>query len=525
MSLPGSSRSIRRQCQLRLHSGISPFPSLHYSSNLHPRLAQDHFHLQHNHLAPRPPLSSCFHTTSSYNALYRTPRKSPALRRAANMRDARVSSPPRPAGIGPESHITGDLTVHKKWLATGGMDNWADAVLNRDLKTDITWPIFEATGLHLLECAHGGPPTLAAIENNPRNLTPLEVFKIGKLILPLHQPFQHWVSSASALAKVRPAIYIQAANYLKEMRAHNKSQSAPPPPPRDVPILQAVEALATGPFPDPRAMHLHARVLCHRQQYREAMALLDEILELIYPAKKLEPGFETGLYFPPIDSFWDTYMWVQGLMLDHKYRTKHTPEEIYRRAAEEFQQPEYLVRYAGHLREQGRWDQYEKYMHMAVMAGHRRATRRLACYYYLIAQGRYPRRGQSAAAADFRPVDPAQEGQGLLQERHRPWWQRLRDEIWAEARRPSLTHYRAMARELFELAAAYGSPESVVVAAVMAREEGRLAEGEQMIHTMLRAPQFQGPEWAQVKVDVQSLLEKWGDLQFKFKIPEEYFVL
>ncbi|PYI26667.1 hypothetical protein BP00DRAFT_460850 [Aspergillus indologenus CBS 114.80] len=523
MSLPGSSRSIRRQCQIRLHSGTRPSLSLHYSSNLRPRLVQDHLHPQQNQLlAARPPPSACFHTTTSNNDLYRTPRKSPALRRAANMRDARVSSPPRPADIGSESHITGDLTAHKKWLATGGMDNWADAVLNRDLKTEITWPVFEATGLHLLECAHGGPPTLAAIENNPRNLTPLEVFKIGKLILPHHKPFQHWVSSATALAKVRPAIYIQAASYLKELRAqHHKSHPAPP---RDVPILQAVEALATGPVPDPRAMHLHARVLGHRQQYREAMALLDELLELIYPAQKLEPGFETGLYFPPIDSFWDTYIWVQGLMLDHRHKTKHTPEEIYRRAAEEFKQPEYLVRYAAHLREQGRWDQYEKYMHMAVMAGHRRATRRLACYYYLIAQGRYPRRGESATT-DFRPVDPAQEGQGLLQEKNRSWWTRLRDEIWSEHRRPSLTHYRAMARELFELAAAYGSPESVVIAAVMAREEGRLADGELMIRSMLRANQFQSPEWTQVKVDVQSLLEKWGDLQFKFKIPEEYFVL
>ncbi|PYH40747.1 uncharacterized protein BP01DRAFT_360981 [Aspergillus saccharolyticus JOP 1030-1] len=515
MSLTGSRRSIGRRCQLSLHARISSPAGLLYSS-LHSCLIQNNLVLHHQ-LAPRPSLTSLFHTTASSNALYRTPRRSPTVRRAENNR---IPVAPVPnANSAYESHIEGDPATHLAWLQGHGVDSWADARIAKSLKSNITKDVFVTTGKHLITRAHGGPPTLGAFENNPCNLTPFEVFNIGRLVLPHHQSFQRWLCSAGALAQVRPAIYIQAAAYLKNLLAYSKSKY----PPRDEPYLQAVEALATGPQPDPRAMCLHAQVLCHRQHYRQAIALLDEVLELIYPSKELEHGFETPLYFPPIESVWDTYLWVQGIMHEYKSKTKYTRDEIIRRAATEFKDPKYLVLYAGILREQGRWDEYEECMFWASRAGNPQAIRRLASYYYFTALGRYRRRGESPQ--DFRPVKSGEEGRRLQKEQNRSWWQRLSEEIWSGHSLPSLTHYRALAREWFELATFYGSPESAVIVAVMDREDGRPGDGANVLRELLREGRFQGPEREKLQKSIESLLDNWSDPAFKPKVPESYYVL
>ncbi|RAL11069.1 uncharacterized protein BO97DRAFT_478906 [Aspergillus homomorphus CBS 101889] len=525
MSLARSSCSVRRRCQQCLQPSICSPASSFPGSNQNLRSVQNRI-LLHSQPAPQPSPKSFFHTTSSKHASRpaprRTPPRAPTIRRAENRRS---QGGPLREPIVADSVIDGNLATHLAWLHKEGKDQWANARVEKLLTAKFTWEIFESVGRHLITAAHNGPPSATAIENNPSNridMSPTEVYDFGRMILPENEAFQLWLETSGALANVTPAVCSQAARYLNDLtsqgRGSSNNNNNKQHLSRNVPILQAVEALATGPDRDPRAMHLHARILGAREQYRDAMALLDEVLECIRPGERKEARPDTVLTASPT-TFWDSYLWIHGEMADLRFQTRYSRDEILRIAAKEFQDPKYLEVYAGGtLRERRDWAEYEECMLQAAMAGNPKASRRLATFYHFTAQGRYPRRGEEESAADFQP-----EGRRLREEKERSFLVSLYHDMVGTL--PSLTQYRIWAKEWFRHSIAHGNPESVVILAVLEREDGNAAEGEQILRAMLRDMQLKGPEREKLKETAESFLANWSDPKFQPQVQKNYYIL
>ncbi|THC94101.1 hypothetical protein EYZ11_006430 [Aspergillus tanneri] len=273
------------------------------------------------------------------------------------------------------------------------------------------------------------------------------VFQVGHIVSVGDTRFKEWLYSSAALAGARVAVLIAASRSVKNANGA---------PPAGTPILEQVESLALRER-DPRAMIIHATVLGRRERYGEAIALMDQVMQTIYPTKTA-PAADSSLLIGDIEPPWKVYAWLK-----EKIGNVTDLDDILRTAALEYQDPEALVKYAFVMMQQGDLEKYEEYMSKAATAGNAKACWKLANFYYLTSQGRYPRRGvkTSDSAADAERANNASEGRGIL------------SAFFSSLFGAQPHHeYRGLAMEWYELAARHGSPEAALAISLLLREEG-----------------------------------------------------
>lgn len=238
-----------------------------------------------------------------------------------------------------------------------------------------------------------------------------------------------------------------AARLLEKTKAAPKAQ-----------ILDHVKSIALHER-DPLAMTLHAQVLGLREEYTPALALIEEVMQAIYPASsRPKTMFPQGFRTP-----WYICEWLKREVGDDA-----GADEVVKVAALEYQEPQALIRYAGRLMQEGDLELYEESMSKAAAGGHPEACQRLANFYLLTSLGRYPRRGEKECPT-AEEIEKEKEEQAT---RNRKW--SLSSFFNRSLPRAD---YHKLAREWYEVACIHGSHDAALTFSLLLRQEGDYALG------------------------------------------------
>ena len=206
-------------------------------------------------------------------------------------------------------------------------------------------------------------------------------------------------------------------------------------------------------------MTLHAQVLGLREEYPQALALIEEAIQALYPASSppknmFPPGFRTP---------WHICEWLKREVGDDA-----GADEVVKVAALEYQEPQALVRYAGRLMQERDLESYEESMSKAAAGGLPEACQKLANFYLLTSLGQYPRRGdvewptaEKIEKEEAKQATPNQEW-GLSSFFNRSL---------------SRADYHKLAREWYEVACIHGNKDAALTFSLLLRQEGDFALG------------------------------------------------
>ncbi|KAL5048306.1 hypothetical protein BDW71DRAFT_178333 [Aspergillus fruticulosus] len=384
----------------------------------------DQFPRKPNHHDLSRPHTRPFHTTSPRSAAH----PAPATRRRI---DARVS---RAKPAFPGRQLLNDpsneqrpqnaaLNARLEFLKVRGLSLASEMLHDGVIDKSVTPGKFKRIGTALVMNASSISPSRDAIIGiaEGEGVHVDIVYEIGREVLRGDQMMERWLQDSCQLANVRMANFRVAAWQLKMCHGHQSIYDATfYTEPRLTPSIALVEMLATRPerdeegrdTRDPRAMVLWAKFQGLRGHYREAMRLVQEVMRLIEPSRvqphRNEIPTINGMIEPP----WELYMWLRreekkarrGRRTDVKGVADTNTDSLdtdevaaMRLGAIEYQDPNMLMRYAQHCKEQHQMDKYEEHMGRAAASGHKDACRKLGNYYYLVAAGHYPRPGARPA--------------------------------------------------------------------------------------------------------------------------------
>lgn len=264
-------------------------------------------------------------------------------------------------------------------------------------------------------------------------------------------------------------------------------------------IFDKIEELAYKHH-DPRAMLIQATLLGHKKRYDDALALTESVMSMIRPSAT-PPAPSRTMSLPGVKSPWSIYIWLK--------REAGAPEsevlEILKTGALEYQDPSALVTYAEHMMTQNNdLDKYEEYIAKAATSGHKAACRKLANYYYLTSQGRFPRRGTHS-------TDP----EGDLARANATTSRGKLGAFLSSLFGPQPYHeYRGLAIEWYELAFRHGCPRAALALAILMRQNGDDRElVEQVFQFAVSSKELGGV--------VRSFRVNWEREDFEPTVPEE----
>ncbi|PWY91569.1 hypothetical protein BO94DRAFT_397346 [Aspergillus sclerotioniger CBS 115572] len=401
-----------------------------------------------------------FHTTISKNAA-----RSPIAR---NTQSRRVRSPMSEEGIFqrivdgnlPQSlqRLEANAEYHyEKWKETYGFSGSYE-------RGKVSLQVYKRVAKTLLQTAYSEPPSARAIRNISTDVD--TIWNISKCLFdPANDAIYFWLVSACALAG-SPTPSLLVANVYLSMLNQNEY-------PLRTQILDQVETMALRNH-EPRAMLLQSRVLIKRGEYKDAMALMDHLMTVIYPANRVE-GAETPLTFQKWTPLPDVYTKLQQKLKEQGIDWGLSEEESLRLFAVDYQIPAHLPAYASMMFRKGDLEAYERYMNQAATAGVSGACHSLGSFYYLTARGRFPRRG------DVGFVQPAD---GILDAE--PCW----ESSWSQYLQGvhSYKHYDRLARQWFELGMAGKDDRSSLILALLHRRAGNFGTAQKCYESLKHSP-------------------------------------
>lgn len=281
-----------------------------------------------------------------------------------------------------------------------------------------------------------------------------------------------WVISATALAGGYLAILHVAAEHLKRVPTAGRT-----------PILDRIEQWATASEdPDPRVSILYAQILGRRGQYREAIAIMEKLMQRIYPTKLRPSMMEDITMNGNLEPPWQLYAW-----LTEKAGERATTDETLKIAALEYQDPSALVTYAHVMQTQGDLEMYEECMNKAATAGDSEACRKLANFYYLTHHGRFPRRDdQNTSGIRNRIVS-----------------------LFKQSR--TKNDYRKLAMDWYELSFNHGSKKAALLLSMLLREDGFSDLGREFLS-------YAAAEDKLLPL-TRKLTDNWDNKDYNVKIP------
>ncbi|KAI9931227.1 hypothetical protein MW887_010889 [Aspergillus wentii] len=297
------------------------------------------------------------------------------------------------------------------------------------------------------------PPSGLAVRGISKDVD--TVFQISFALAPADEGLREWALAACAHAGAKLPILITAGRYLK------RASTAPPP---RIKFIQDLEKIALEDR-DPRAMVLYAKVLGLREKFPEALALMDEVMQKVYPVKT--QSADKGFFLVGIDTPWEIYAWLKEISGDSA-----GTDEIMKTAALVYQDKEALLSYALIMMQKGDYEMYEECMNKAASAGNAEACRKLANFYYLTYHGRFPRRGEKVPEKSTAEDAPkggetgTEEKKGLL-DYFSSMFLRIRPRA----------EYRTLALNWYELSFSHGDHQSALILALLLREEGQREDG------------------------------------------------
>ncbi|PYH96762.1 hypothetical protein BO71DRAFT_427681 [Aspergillus ellipticus CBS 707.79] len=473
MSLYRSSNFLRR-CRLHprpeifLPTGSFPSPT-HPTTNHYQRPAS---------LKVQP-----FHTTPSHHAA-RAPSvhygKRKIKKSIAFTREALFAS-----------RAVGDKVKSLEWLDTEGNNAWLH-MGRLDPKGKVTLSQFKEVGRALIESAYEGVPSAEAIRSLPAD--PDKVWLVGQLMQTGDKTFSLWHATSCALAGVKQALCLIGMSYLTQTEGSYPMRTR---------ILDRIEDLALRDHDrDIGAMAVHVKVLIRREQYEEAMKLLEQIIANVSPSKVPEASsinFEVS-FMPDI---WQEYLSLKEKLNQRGRDSSLTREEVIRMAAVDYLDARYLGTYASMMLEKGDLEAYEQSIHQAAMAGQQVACRKLANFYYLTSQGLLPRRGDKK----FVP------GAGVGKKENS-----LTEFVSTVFRGVSpLRYYHQLALQWYELSLRLGNESSAIILAILYRSAGQADTGAKYLEEAQTVPHHQ-------KL-LDELKQSWDKSDYMPEVPDELLSL
>ncbi|KAL2829785.1 hypothetical protein BDW59DRAFT_142025 [Aspergillus cavernicola] len=501
---------------------------------------------------PRP-----FHTTPNpYKAV-----PSPAMRKAAQRNKPRrpVFSSDALLGNRPE----GNLEQRLSSLNKTGVKLLAEMLHDGIIDKSITPKIFKRVGTALLEKAYSQPASAEAVTSiaQETNVDVDTIYEIGRIITRDDKALSQWVVSSCTHAGARMALFLTATVYLRSCQDHHNVFFAQATSfPVVTSFLSQVEALAMRswsitvrdgkskaeikgeleslesegeetPAPDLQAMVIYAKYLGLRKRYLEAFALVDEVMQHIYPSKLQQRPREDLTISSRIEPPWELYLWLRrairvdivqtsdNIRLRQQNSSMGQDEiEVIRLAALEFQDPEALLRYAGLMGRCGMWDMYEECMGKAAAGGVRNACRKLAHYYYLTSIGQFSRLMEHEAMAESEEMGVNVDMDAGPTEPEKP--EGLLATVSSYFRPRPTREYRALAIEWYHAALAHGCITSGIQLAILKIQDGNINDARKI---------FEGLHWqAKTPPNLRSTIQKISeafDSGRKIRMRTQYFDL
>lgn len=332
--------------------------------------------------------------------------------------------------------------------------------------------------------------------------------------------FREWIVSACGLAGARLPVVLITARQIGWNKVPVRNE-----------WTRQVEVFAKQGYPP--AMVLHAKILGLRHEYNEAFTLLEKnILPFLSPTLRSPTFFEDIVLGGQFESPWRLYALLHA-RYDSKYHSKENQaksDEAIRVAAMEYQDADALVEYASVMMNENNLDMYEECMSKAATAGKSNACLFLANFYYLTFLGQYPTRGERA----MQGTNPAPESP--------PKTARGKSDSESPDPAPSTTspnpilnvatsaykwvssffnqsmprrQYRDLASAWYNLAYCHGESRATFMMALLAREDGDLADGRVFLDQaqMEHDPDFAGK--------LQALKANWYDENYEPKLPKK----
>ncbi|KAL1967326.1 hypothetical protein VTN77DRAFT_3372 [Rasamsonia byssochlamydoides] len=340
------------------------------------------------------------------------------------------------------------------------------------LDINVSLDTFRYLGKRIIEEAYSAYPDAQAAKRISKDVD--VVFDVAHILGRIDNRIANWGFWATYAAGAVVPTIMDALRHLNTVRY-----------PMRTPILDRIEEWATKDE-DPRAIVLHAKILGRREQYQEALALMEKLMERIYPTKVRPVGRDDvtvrGLLEPP----YQVYAWLKERVGDQK-----ATDRVLKMAALEYQDPRALMTYADVMKLEGNMEMYEECMNKAAASGQVEACLRLANFYYLTSRGRFtPREQKSEALNTFGARISRFFGQSRTK-----------------------NDFRKLALEWYELAFMHGSDIASLVLAVLLREDG---ESEQGLRFLQYADQTQ--KWPKAMARLRS---NWDNPDFHFPIPDK----
>ncbi|PLB54806.1 hypothetical protein P170DRAFT_398575 [Aspergillus steynii IBT 23096] len=418
---------------------------------------------------PAPSTKRSFHTTHPLSAA-----RAPKIRIAENTR-----SRARPAFSNDglyQGGVVNDIPNRLKTLEELGPKLWRTSIIEGFVDEDVDRKTFMYVARGVLKSAASRAPSGAAVREISEN--PDLVFKIGHVVATNSPSLMQWVISSTAQAGAIIPTLMSAS------RALAKADSSPGTTvPQRTPIFEKVEHLALEAH-DPRAMLIHAKLLGQQKRYPEALQLAESVMSMIYPSKTNPPPTRS-MDIPNLEPPWAIYSWLKRCAKPETSEPTSEPElkpetdtdmdmdmDMLKTAALEYQDPEALVTYATHMMATNDLAKYEECMSKAATAGYAPACRKLANFYYLTSQGRFPRRGTKSTdpAGDFERAKAANERAAA------PGASKLKAFLSGLFGPQPYHEYRGLAIEWYELAFRHGCPRAALALAILMRENGEAME-------------------------------------------------
>lgn len=237
---------------------------------------------------------------------------------------------------------------------------------------------------------------------------------------------------------------------------------------------------------DPRAIVMHAKVLGRREQYREALAVLEKLMDKTYPTR-VQPGISEDVTMQGrLEAPWELHAW-----LNERIGNQEATNRVLKMGALEYQDPRALVEYAHIVHMQGDLEAYEEYMNKAAAGGHAEACRKLANFYYLTSLGRFTTREERSEARNA--------------------FAAFFSRLFRQSR--TKDDFYKLAMEWYELAFAHGSDKAALVLAILMREKGESESGLRFLQSAENTKKFPKA--------VRRLRDIWEKPDVRFPVPEQ----
>ncbi|KAL1886486.1 hypothetical protein Plec18167_000417 [Paecilomyces lecythidis] len=440
-------------------------PSRVITAHRWPSRSLGHFYLNAESLSERTlPVNSrkLFHSTPIQNAARKAPR-SPVVRRQQLGINGPTTASHQEKGDQDDRGQSRETLL--AIYSTFGHRLY-DSAKRAGRLPDISAETYIYISKRIVEESFSGPPSAIAVRR---------ISKVAATF-PAHSRPQNaltrWVISATALAGGYLAILHVAAEHLKRVPTAGRT-----------PILDRIEQWATASEdPDPRVSILYAQILGRRGQYREAIAIMEKLMQRIYPTKLRPSMMEDITMNGNLEPPWQLYAW-----LTEKAGERATTDETLKIAALEYQDPSALVTYAHVMQTQGDLEMYEECMNKAATAGDSEACRKLANFYYLTHHGRFPRReDQNTSGMRNRIVSLFKQS-------------RTKDD------------YRKLAMDWYELSFNHGSKKAALLLSMLLREDGFSDLGREFLS-------YAAAEDKLLPL-TRKLTDNWDNKDYNVKIP------